>query len=122
MLKYKSKISIPKLLSKVNPLKNPPWTATKPISSEEILSCIINGDFTDPIQTKRDNSLSHKDHVKRIAYLVVNKDEKPISLRIDGNGSIKCTDGNHRLAAAIYRGDEDIEAYLTILDDEYVEI
>jgi hypothetical protein len=56
-----------------------------------------------------------RDHVERIAYLVVHRDPTPIDLDV-GVPELGCyvdwpiQDGHHRLAAAFYRGDESIEA------------
>lgn len=61
--------------------------------------------------TPMDNS--PYDHASRIAYLVLNKDDNPISLDVGipsiGYHSIVLIDGNHRLAAAIYRKDKIIK-------------
>ena len=54
-------------------------------------------------------------HIQRIAFLVINKDNKPIEIDV-GVPSLGCRprhiicDGNHRLAAAFYRRDKYIEA------------
>ena len=114
-IKYKKSIELDKLKQYINPLENPPWTNVSPISKQEISDCISKKEYLDPQSSKRDSSTTRQDHIKRIAYLVVNKDSKPISLRIMNN--INCTDGNHRLAAAIYREDEFVECYLTMLND-----
>jgi hypothetical protein len=57
------------------------------------------------------------DHARRIAFLVVQGWTDPIEINIEKSGWI-IADGNHRLAAAFYRGYSDIEA--RILD--YTEI
>ncbi len=50
-----------------------------------------------------------KDHIQRIAYLVVNPSDKPIEIDV-GVPGLGCNvmwpidDGNHRLGSAIYRG------------------
>ncbi|MHD0644459.1 hypothetical protein ACYPKM_02330 [Pseudomonas aeruginosa] len=56
------------------------------------------------------------DHAGRIAYLVANRDENPINIDV-GIPSIgfigpvwPITDGNHRFGAALFRGDEHINA------------
>jgi hypothetical protein len=47
--------------------------------------------------------------IRRIAYLVINPDLKPIDIDIDMySGEIIMDDGCHRLAAAIYRKDAEI--------------
>lgn len=56
-----------------------------------------------------------EDHAARIAYLVVHPSEEPIEVDF-GIPALNCyvdwpiTDGNHRLAAAIIRGDKSILA------------
>lgn len=59
-----------------------------------------------------------KEHVERVAHLVVNPTDDPIELDVGVpvlNYFPKwvVTDGNHRLAAAFYRGDETIKASIT---------
>lgn len=57
-----------------------------------------------------------EDHAGRIAYLVKNPASDPIWIDVGcpalgyWGPSWMVTDGNHRLAAAIYRGDETIAA------------
>lgn len=75
--------------------------------------------FSDVEMAIKENRIESKwgteNHIERIAYLVINKDSKPIDIDV----GIPCLnfyidwmiiDGNHRLAAAIYRGDEYILA------------
>jgi hypothetical protein len=54
---------------------------------------------------------SREDHVRRIAYLVVHPDPTPVEIEMDSYGYPIIYDGNHRIAAAVCRGD------LTILAD-----
>lgn len=55
------------------------------------------------------------DHAARIAYLIINKDSKPIEIDL-GVPALNCfcnwpiIDGNHRFAAAIFRKEEFIKA------------
>lgn len=114
---YRKTVNVKKLLKYVNPLTSPTWTGIVSISFEEIKNSIEANELIHPLQTKRKAVLPHENHVKRIAYLVVNKDIKPISLLINMDGTIRCSDGNHRLAAAIYRGDETIEASIRNLSN-----
>ena len=52
------------------------------------------------------------DHAARIAYLVLNPDNNPIEIDVGipsiGYYDMNLVDGNHRLAAAIYRKDKTI--------------
>lgn len=51
-------------------------------------------------------------HVERVAWFVVHGWEDPITIDVDmaRHDDWMIDDGNHRFAAAIYRGDETIEA------------
>lgn len=90
-----------------------------PITREEVRLAIEEGrlrarpvDGRDLIQ---DGVPIRRDHVERIAYLVVHPDPTPIDFDV-GVPSLGChvdwplQDGHHRLAAAFYRGDATIEA------------
>lgn len=61
----------------------------------------------DPDETRRV-------HVERVAYLVVNPTDDPICLNFGCYWAVR--DGNHRLAAAIFRGDETINCSGDVLD------
>lgn len=62
-------------------------------------------------------SWSPEDHAERIAYLIVNESEVPIHVDVglENPTGIRhpIIDGNHRLSAAILRGDEVILAYVS---------
>ena len=66
----------------------------------------------DPLAATRDYN-----HAARIAYLVVNVDTTPIDIDVGcpslGYFDINLTDGNHRAAAAIIRGDKTINAVVS---------
>lgn len=59
--------------------------------------------------------LNAKDHSGRIAWLVLNKDETPIQIDIGMGAGCwhPVCDGNHRLAAAFYRGDKKIKMHFS---------
>jgi|SRR5579859_5128983 len=95
-----------------NPLKNPPWALYKresgPISNREIELKIARG----PRKFKPYNSKypeSRQKHIERIAWLVKNGWGDSY-ITIDLNYDWIIYDGFHRLASAIYRGDEMIWA------------
>lgn len=103
-----------------SPFKNVVWASLdRGITREEIREAIEQKKFlTEPINTDTLDTLfktPREDHVKRIAFLVVNGWKDEIHLDV-GVPSMCChvdwiiMDGNHRLAAAFYREDETIEA------------
>lgn len=110
-------IPVARLREVCDPLETPPWYEArgKPISRSEIAAAI-----------EAENLLSQRyglvavdwfrdHHVWRIAYLVVNgwKDAIEIDVGCPDLGlrvPWPVTEGNHRLAAAIYRGDMEILA------------
>lgn len=87
-----------------NPLETPPWSDVDIISIGDISAAINRRNYLKPEEVIRNIPCSKEDHIRRIAYLVENEDYKPITLRKVGKWPIK--DGSHRLAAAIYRGDQ----------------
>ena len=92
----------------VDPLRTPPWTDCKPISVEEILG--IPSKYWIPSHTvSRGNIQTRADHMRRIAWLVAHKDSKPITFMRSWLCKWPVKDGNHRLAAAIVRGDTTIK-------------
>lgn len=97
------KIPIEKLKKFCNPLKTPPW------------SCVCNKDsIKEALQTGRINKepytprIANYDHAGRIAYFIRNPPTDPIGVDV-GVPALGCyvkwpiIDGNHRLAAAIYK-------------------
>ncbi len=108
-----------------NPLENPPWSwyhcpewRLVPFTPQEIATALNDPEleilgaessegWTD--RSKADSQYcNRRRHLLRIAYLVRHKDEAPI--RMEEVVKLKVYDGWHRLAAAIYRGDETIAA------------
>lgn len=86
------------------------------ITREEIQLAIDSGDFhPDPIAEEWYEDGVRDKHIQRIAYLAVHSWEDPIEIDVGipvlsyWNDHI-VIDGNHRLAAAIFRGDETIGA------------
>lgn len=101
----------------VNPYKHTVWLGLrKPITIKEVAKAIDSGKFTPkPLPDQPDRQITRKEHITRIAYLVVHGWEDPIHLDV-GVPSLLCyvdwplVDDNHRMAAAIYREDHDILA------------
>lgn len=97
----------------------------KPITVEEILLCVKEGRehlektplwtellFNKNIKPMTDDEV-RENHVKKIAYFLKNKANEAITMDV-GFPDLNCyvfnmlEDGNHRLAAAIIRGDKEI--------------
>lgn len=84
----------------------------QPITRAEVAMAIADG----RLEAKRARyDWTREKHIERVAYLIVNPDSCPIEIDV----GVPClnfyvswivTDGNHRLAAAFYRGDETIAA------------
>lgn len=85
-----------------------------PVIKHQIRACIAAGEF-EPVSYQAVDKVEDTDwHVRRIAWLVENGWDDPIQLEIansEHQGHI-ITDGHHRVAAAIYRGDETIRAVI----------
>lgn len=86
-----------------------------PITKEEIKEKLEKNDFEEQpydVEKNRCKSMNTREyHIKRIAYLVQNYcNISPIDIEIVNDWDFSIEDGNHRLAAAIYRGDKYIEA------------
>ncbi len=99
-----------KLFKKVwNPFNRTIWDKVNtPITKAEIKKAIESGKLISPEDAKRkdNHSYTRAEHIQRIAWLVVNFDENHEPIQIDFGIPSICefsfSDGNHRLAAAIY--------------------
>lgn len=109
-------VSVAVLDELANPLAEPPWPGLiwlDPIEPEEVLAAIASGDLVDfPVGRGVDGPFRGLDatgrrrlHVGRIAYLVVNPSEDPITIGVGVEGhsdhGVEILDGYHRLAAAM---------------------
>lgn len=106
--------SVKKLQKECDPFLSSVWEEGR-LTVGEIKQAIEDGRLCDEVYSR---DMVAKDwswdmHVERVAYLVMNPSDKAIEVDL-GCPSLGChvdwpvTDGNHRLAAAIYRGDEKI--------------
>lgn len=105
------KIDISKLSELINPYDSNIWVkVTKPITKEEISNAIRSNNLISPDFPKKTyliwDESTREEHIARIAWLVTNYDEK-YYIEIDFGvpslgGRFELSDGNHRLAAAIY--------------------
>jgi hypothetical protein len=109
-------ISIPKFLEEwdCNPFDHSVWEELEcPITREEIADSIARGFPFGEDLYERDR----EQHIDRIAYFVVHGWTDPIEMDL-GCPSFgylppwPVQDGNHRFAAAVYRGDTSIRASL----------
>lgn len=107
------KLDLDKIKEVWNPFKNIIWvTLETPITEEEITSAIENNQLIHPDSPKKmylnfwDES-TREEHIQRIAWLVVNYNENfPIEIDFgipELGAYFAFIDGNHRMAAAIYR-------------------
>lgn len=93
-----------------DPFKTPVWDFKHPIRREEVQEAIQAGRLTAPHKRFDRDVVRRKTHIQRVAWLVVHRCGAPIEIDV-GVPSLQCyvdwivTDGNHRLAAAIYRKD-----------------
>lgn len=108
-----------KSLLPFSPFDHPVWTLNTPIRKTEVAKAIEAKSFhPDPIPAPLDpgfkRNATRKEHVARVAYLVVNPRTEPLDIDV-GVPSLGLNidwiiqDGHHRLAAAIYRGDAEID-------------
>lgn len=93
----------------------------KAITEEEVQSCIANGDeenvFTELfLPTDSPTEIQVKDarenHIKKIAYFVVHGFSDPIDVECLDYDDFRVNDGNHRLCAAIIRGEKAINGWV----------
>jgi hypothetical protein len=85
----------------------------RPIRKSEVTKAIL-GTINTP-NASNHNGWFRKEHVARIAWLVMHREESPIEIDVGVPSMGFCPefliqDGYHRLAAAYYRGDETILA------------
>jgi len=102
-----SQISLERLARLCNPLETSPWTA--PVSREDVVMALETGRLVSAPLPENEG-----DHAGRIAYLVLNPVSDPIDLDVGVpemgvEVDWPVVDGNHRLAAALFRGDKQID-------------
>lgn len=87
-----------------------------PITKEEVMDVVKNGQ-AEKVKTPLhlsvgknvDKTLARKNHIKKIAWFVLNKPELAIQIEVDQYSMIELNDGNHRLCGSIIREDETIK-------------
>lgn len=111
MLSMPKRIRLEKLIEICNPMDTPPWGFRK-IRREEIQKYIDANDLqSEPYSDSFASTWRRKDHIRRIAYLVVNRSKTSIELdvgipELGYYGGWPIIDGNHRVVAAIFRNDK----------------
>lgn len=105
-------LSVKKLAKKYNPLLNPPWNESyqwkSPLYKDEILE-LAKYDLSIPKEYDPFKQESREDHMRRVAYYVKHG-YGDSCIELNFNWPWPITDGNHRLASAIIRGDTEIFA------------
>lgn len=100
-----------KLLATWDPFTACVWDIKKPVTEREIRKLVLKGEWVPP--GRLNNDCSRINHMRRIAWFVINGWSDPIDLDVGipvlgfwvGWG---ITDGNHRYVASIVRGDRSI--------------
>lgn len=108
-------VSVSILTVLCNPLENPPWEeVSKGITHQEIKSAIERGQLQQLPPYSPFTGETRQQHINRIAWYVVHGwADSPITIDLTSLDLViiwPILDGNHRLAAAIYRGDDMIWA------------
>jgi hypothetical protein len=105
-------ISVEKLKQFCNPFETSCWETKTPVSYNDVKRA-VSGNFTLSSQYSpsiKPTKWSKRKHIERIAHLVINPDHTPIEIDVGIPSLGYCSewfieDGNHRFAAAIFRGD-----------------
>ncbi|NTJ63748.1 hypothetical protein G6M50_37025 [Agrobacterium rhizogenes] len=115
----KYSMPVASLKAAINPLDGRTWNVA-PIDAEEVLAAAQQGNVCDKSWQEMQKAQLPADfhrhfHVTRIAYLLSAsspaKEEHKMMLCV-AKDRIWLNDGNHRVAAAIVRGDPTIELYI----------
>lgn len=88
------------------------------VTMKDVLNCIENSIFETMSYGMLVQLLGFDyNHAARIAFLVKNRDNTPIELDVGcpslGYYNMSISDGNHRVVAAMIRGDDTISAYVS---------
>ena len=116
-------VSVARLRKLCDPFAQPPWEGVAGLTTEGVRQAMQDGfvlaqAYSDPEQIgapERIAAWTPEEHISRIAYLAHHGWAEPIEVDV-GVPDMGCyvdwpvTDGNHRLAAAIVRGDKHILA------------
>lgn len=118
-----------RLLEACDPFAAPPWAEVATLSVADVRQAMRSGLLQPQSYStgERVKTWTKADHIARIAYLAMTGWSAPIEVDV-GVPSMNCwvdwpvIDGNHRLAAAMVRGDEFIRASVAGSCDYMVEL
>ena len=117
-------VLISRLSEICDPFVTPPWEGVASLTLEGVRQAIEDElHLRQPYSARaRSKPWSVIDHIARIAYLATAGWEDPIQIDVAipsdaGWADWMISDGNHRLAAAIVRGDKTILAHITGCSD-----
>lgn len=117
------RVTIRRILKISNPLDAPPWDTPGEILTRDMVDvCLEKGVFEgEPIDA---GPATAWQHAARIAKFVVDPPEDPIHLDLGVNAPLEwiISDGNHRLYAAVLRGDEEIMSLISGSFDRSIDI
>lgn len=106
-----------------DPFKSPVWRGlSEPLKHDEIERCVRKGEFLDPteegdfeinIMDPFDEPVARQEHLERVAWFVEHPIKDPIvvdvGLKQGPPSHWMIQDGNHRWAAALHKGHQEIE-------------
>lgn len=101
-------------LADFSPFKSTVWEIRTPITREEVTKALKAGRLLPPGE-RHGFTMTRSEHIRRVAWLIKNgwSDAIELDVGIPSLGYFNSwfvLDGNHRHAAAIFRGDPDILA------------
>lgn len=99
------RVPLASLLRYVNPFVTPPWECG-PFTIDDVKRAIVKEDLQ-PLPTPSWHA--RDEHIARVAYLAVEGWDNRFSPVLDVDAFWPIDDGNHRVCAAVVRGDEYIE-------------
>lgn len=107
---YEFDVPVDALREMFDPFENPPWWGIDKIHPSEITTALQKNYLdSNPHQPNIMDPPTKEYHIRRIAYLVKHPANDAIYIIPNGRGGYEIDDGYHRLAAAIYRGDDTIK-------------
>lgn len=110
------RIPLTRITSVFDPFEFPPWSDGQGVSKAGVEAALKEGRFERlPYSAySLGPDWTDRQHEERIAWLVLNPATDPIEIEFSHpeDEAFSIDDGNHRLAAAIFRGDVDIPVQL----------
>lgn len=109
-------VPLSRISSSHDPYTHSPWADGGGITKAGVEAAIRENRYETKSYSNEDIGTvwTTKQHEERIAFLVIHPSSKPIAVEFPyrDQESFKIEDGNHRLAAAIFRGDDNIAIQL----------